>query len=320
MTRLSPPERGRGLTRVLTALAVSLLGCDLAAADATANGPSAAPVSAIAVSAQAAASAPQWASWSATGPKGATVLRAWWSPAVSQVAGDKPAVLMLHGCGGMLNKAGEPSARMREYAQMFNAKGWHALAVDSLTPRGETELCTQRAAGRRVKVSDRALDALSALDWLARQPGVDADRLAMLGWSNGGSTLLAATHARNPAVASHFKQASGQLKLAVAFYPGCAQAARQGYEAVTDTWLLLGEADDWTPAAECTPLASDRVHIRTWPGAGHGFDSTAPVRHRTDVPNGVQPGKGVHVGGQPEARQASQQLLVELLTQAFAKP
>ena len=320
MTRLSPPERCHGLTRVLVALAVSLTGCGLAAADASANGPSAVPMSAIAVSPPAAASAPQWVSWSATGPKGATVLRAWWSPTASHLAGDKPAVLMLHGCGGMLNKAGEPSARMREYAQMLNAKGWHTLAVDSLTPRGETELCTQRAVGRRVKVSDRALDALSALDWLARQPGVDARRLAMLGWSNGGSTLLAATHARNPAVASHFRQAVGQLKLAVAYYPGCAQAARQGYEAVTDTWLLLGEADDWTPAAECLPLASDRVHIRTWPGAGHGFDSTAPVRHRTDVPNGVQPGKGVHVGGQPEARQASQRLLVELLTQAFAKP
>lgn len=262
----------------------------------------------------------EWLSFPADATSAGVQLRAWWSPAAPAFSGDRPAVVMLHGCGGMLNKQGEPSARMRDYARLLNGQGWHTLAVDSLTPRGETELCTQRASGRRVKVSDRALDALSALDWLARQPGVDAHRLSMLGWSNGGSTLLAATHARNPAVARHFKQASGQLKLAVAFYPGCAQAARQGYEAVTDTWLLLGEADDWTPAAECTPLASDRVHIRTWPGAGHGFDSTAPVRHRTDVPNGVQPGKGVHVGGQPEARQASQQLLVELLTQAFAKP
>ena len=267
-----------------------------------------------------AASAPQWVSWSVAGAKGSVDLRAWWSPAASGFAGDRPAVVMLHGCGGMLNKAGEPSARMHDYARLLNAQGWHTLAVDSLTPRGETELCTQKASGRRVKVSDRALDALAALDWLARQPGVDASRLALLGWSNGGSTLLAATNARHVPVAQHFRQSAGQLKLAVAFYPGCLQVARRGYQAVTDTWLLLGEADDWTPAAECTPLASERVHIRSWSGAGHGFDGTAPVRLRTDVPNGAHPGQGVHVGGQPQARAESRALLVELLTQAFAIP
>ncbi|MBY0466559.1 MAG: prolyl oligopeptidase family serine peptidase [Burkholderiales bacterium] len=262
----------------------------------------------------------EWLSFPADVTSAGVQLRAWWSPAAPAFSGDRPAGVMLHGCGGMLNKQGEPSARMREYAQMLNAKGWHTLAVDSLTPRGETELCTQRAAGRRVKVSDRALDALSALDWLARQPGVDASRLAMLGWSNGGSTLLAATNARHAPVAHRFRQATGQLKLAVAFYPGCLQAARSGYQPVTQTWLLLGEADDWTPAVDCLPLASKQVHIRSWPGAGHGFDSTAPVRYRADVPNGANPGQGVHVGGHPEARLASQQLLLQLLTQAFASP
>lgn len=299
------PNGGRWWVQVLTkltVLAVSVLVSSLAAAEPNA------------------ASAPHWVSWSAAGAKGSVHLRAWWSPAASAASGDRPAVVLLHGCGGMLNKAGEPSARMHDYAQLLNAQGWHTLAVDSLTPRGETELCTQKASGRRVKVSDRARDALSALDWLARQPGVDANRLALLGWSNGGSTLLAATNARHAPVARHFRQPAGQLKLAVAFYPGCLQAAKRGYQPVTDTWLLLGEADDWTPAADCAPLAAKRVHIRSWPGAGHGFDGTAPVRLRTDVPNGAHPGQGVHVGGQPQARAASRALLVELLTQAFASP
>jgi hypothetical protein len=38
------------------------------------------------------------------------------------------------------------------------------------------------------------------------------------------------------------------------------------------------------------------------------------------VPNGVHPGQGVHVGGQPAARAASQAALVQALQAAFAKP
>lgn len=261
----------------------------------------------------------QWVSWPPSGRHGTVVLRAWWSPVPGSDTVGRPAVVLLHGCGGMLNTSGDPSARMRDYARLLNAQGWHTLAVDSLTPRGETELCTQRASGRRVKVSDRALDAHSALGWLARQPGVDASRLALLGWSNGGSTLLAATDARSPIVASHVRQAPHPLRVAVAFYPGCKQAAASGYQPISPTWLLLGEDDDWTPAAECLPLASDTVHIRSWPGAGHGFDGTAPVRHRPEVPNGVKPGQGVHVGGHPQARQEAQALLLQVLSQAFAQ-
>ena len=262
----------------------------------------------------------------------AVVLSGWWSAASDASAIDKkpqldsavprPVVVMLHGCGGMLNRQGEPSARMNTYAQLLNAQGWHVLAVDSLTPRGEKEICTQRTGARQVTMTQRRADTLAALHWVARQPGVDPQRLALLGWSNGGSALLASTNANHPDVAQARTALTGlgaSLKLAVAFYPGCATEVKRGYQPWSPTLLLLGLADDWTPAAECMPLASGQLRIQTWEGAHHGFDGTAAVVHRKDVPNGVNPGQGVHVGSHPLARQEAQAALVKALAEAFAR-
>ena len=260
---------------------------------------------------------------STDGPAGAPVqLSGRWFKASTAAAADAPpapAVLLLHGCGGMLNRKGEPTVRIREYAALLNQQGWHALAVDSLTPRGETELCTQRIGTRKITQVQRRQDALAALQWLATQPGVDAGRLALLGWSNGGSAVLAASNLDHPEVA----KSTARPRIAVAFYPGCEAEARRGYRPVADTVLLVGLADDWTPAAPCQALAGPRgshtVRVEAYEGAYHGFDGLAPLMHRKDVPNGVNPGQGVHVGGQPAARAQSRQTLLRALQDAFAR-
>ncbi len=264
------------------------------------------------------------------GESGGTVtLQAWWyrppaalAPAAGKDTKALPAVVLLHGCGGMLNRRGQPAERMREYADLLNQQGWHALAVDSLTPRGEKELCTQRVGTRKITQIDRRRDALAALQWLATQPGVDGQRLALLGWSHGGSAVLAASNLRHADVAA----AKVLPRLSVAFYPGCETDQRRGYRPATDTLMLVGLADDWTPAAPCQALAAPRsasaareVRVVAYEGAYHGFDGMQPLRHRTDVPNGVYPGQGVHVGGHPVARDKSRQELLNALRKAFSR-
>jgi dienelactone hydrolase len=237
-------------------------------------------------------------------------LKAHWFQA--DTPGARPAVVLLHGCGGAYNREGQLSERMRTYAAMLNAQGWDALVLDSLTLRGVRELCTVQPMQRSVDQSNRRQDALGALQWLAAQPGVDAHRLALLGWSHGGSTVLAASNARHPLVA----RSATKPAAVVAFYPGCAAEQDRGYAGTAPLLLLVGEADDWTPARPCRELAqqaTSAVQLVAYAGAHHGFDSHAREHVRADVPNGVRPGQGVTVGGQPEARQASRQALLEFL-------
>jgi dienelactone hydrolase len=240
------------------------------------------------------------------------VLTALWFPATASPA---PAVILFHGCGGMYDRHRQLAKRMIDYAALFNGAGYHVLVVDSLTPRYETELCTQRVGRRRVTQANRRLDALGAIAYLADRPDVDAKKIGLVGWSNGGSTVLAATNLRHHDVAA----ASVKAAFAIAFYPGCEADLKRGYEPAAPLLVLIGQADDWTPAAPCRALvraAGDpKPEIEVYPGAYHDFDGEGAVRIRKDVPNGVNPGQGVHVGGNAAARRASQARLLKFLAE-----
>jgi dienelactone hydrolase len=252
-------------------------------------------------------------------------LPASWFPApLREGQASAPALVLLHGCGGQLDGRGRLAERYTELAARLNALGVHALAPDSLTPRGERELCTQRTGTRRVTQLNRRRDALGALQWLAGRPGVDPTRVGLLGWSNGGSTVLAATNLKHREAA----RAPVRPSLAVAFYPGCKAELERGYRPAAPLLMLLGEADDWTPAAQCKALAAAALpepgirnpQLEAYTGAYHGFDGHAPLRLRTDVPNGVNPGRGVHVGAHPAARAAATERLARFLRETWNLP
>lgn len=230
--------------------------------------------------------------------------------------GKRPAVVLLHGCGGAYGRDGRLARRYTDHVTLLHSLGIGGLVVDSLGTRGEKELCTQKIGERAVTQADRRRDALAALAWLAAQPGVDAGRLGLLGWSNGGSTVLAATNLNHPEV----KGASARASFAIAFYPGCEAERRRGYATDTPLLLLLGGSDDWTPPEPCLRLAQDAqgAAMPQWvlyPGAFHGFDGDTPPRSRKDVPNGANPGQGVTVGGDPQARALSRERLRAFLAQ-----
>lgn len=103
--------------------------------------------------------------------------------------GPHPAIVLLHGCNGMWGRDGEPNRNYEAWAEHFRKRGFVALLLDSFEPRGEKETCTQGI--RKIHPArDRAPDALAALAWLAARPGIRGDSIHLLGWSNGGITVL----------------------------------------------------------------------------------------------------------------------------------
>lgn len=224
----------------------------------------------------------------------------------------RPAVIALHGCGGMYStRQGheeELAARLALRANPLLHDGYAVLFVDSFRSRGIAQVCTIRHGERTVKIAQRRLDALAALAYLATRGDIAHARIALLGWSHGGSAALQAIDVANRAIATPF------FRAAIAFYPGCATALklRDRYRPGAPTRIYIGALDDWTPAAACVDLGnamaarSEDLLVTTYADSYHAFDSpTGRLVHRTDVPNGVHPGDGVHVGPNPVAREAA---------------
>jgi dienelactone hydrolase len=246
----------------------------------------------------------------------------------------RPAIVALHGCGGMYSalasRRHELSLRHRAMAELLTDEGYIVLFPDSFRPRGRDEICTVENRARTITQARRRLDAQGALAHLQARPDVAPERVAALGWSHGGSTVLAALDTRVGAVAAWTRRAAPPyFRAGVAFYPGCAESlrGRGGYAVAAPLTLFVGGADDWTAPQPCIELAGrlatggEPVTITVYPDAYHGFDGPATQpRLRLDVPNGVNPGKGVTVAPDPAARDDAYARLRAFLREQLAGP
>ena len=190
------------------------------------------------------------------------------------------AVVVLHGCNGVRR-------HVRDWAAMLAQWGYAALLIDSFGPRGFSDVCNR---GRLVPPETRARDAFNGAAYLRAHPGIRASRVGVIGFSHGGWTVLKAVLAgvvRQPAEPA--------FDAAVAYYPGCDPP---GSAIETDTLILIGDADDWTPVARCVrwrdvlPAGRHTLRMKTYPGALHAFDTPFPPRQFA----------GHYIGQDPAAR------------------
>jgi dienelactone hydrolase len=176
--------------------------------------------------------------------------------------GPHPAIVVAHGCGGI-------HARERNWARFFHERGYVVLTVDSFTGRVYGDTCT--TAGL-INIADRVGDVFGGLKYLHTLPEVDKRRIGLIGFSQGGDTVL-------KAVAQGTNNLLGDapgFAAASSFYPSC-----YGQEADSTISLLIqiGEKDDWTPAFPCQQKVAARkkegfpVELIVYDGAHHAFDS-----------------------------------------------
>ena len=170
-------------------------------------------------------------------------------------AGLFPAVVMLHGCGGL-------SQSYRQWIDRLTKWGYVVLAVDSFTARGTKRICDS-SSQLSSYATLRVQDAYDGKKFLANLPHVDAKRIALMGWSHGGGVLLNALVRKN----------DDAFQAAIAFYPWCSFVL-DGLNA--PLLILVGEKDDWTPAARCrqsmVTSTKPEVLLHVYPGAFHAFD------------------------------------------------
>lgn len=205
-----------------------------------------------------------------------------------------PAVVALHGCGGPF------PARDNQWRDLLVVAGHPVLLPDSFGSRGLGSQCKNPSRGISPNGKRRA-DTVAAAEWLAAQPGTPPGGIVVMGWSNGGSTVLAA--------AAQGVMPAGLVRGFVAFYPGCRLYDQKPDWAPSAPMLIvMGEDDDWTPAEPCRHLAArfpDRIKLVLFPGAYHDFDAPdRPVVTRTGLAFTAH-GDGVAHAGTDEAGRAA---------------
>ena len=171
--------------------------------------------------------------------------------------GPFPAVVMMHGCAGI-----HPTHA--RWAELLNEAGYVTLVLDSFRPRSIFNVCA-KAPDLDLPLK-RVFDAYGALAYLQAQPYVDPDRIGLIGWSHGGVAALEAVH--DEAITAPLPQ---RFKAAIAFYPLCPTYHRYQLPLL----ILIGEADDWTPAKLCRVLQArngSSLDLMVYPDAYHSFD------------------------------------------------
>ncbi len=183
-----------------------------------------------------------------------------------EVGGKVPAVIILHGAGGV-------NDHYFEVADMLNEMGIAAFVVDSLEQRG-IQSWVDILKKLFHSYSTRISDAYAALELLSTHPKIDKRRIAVLGYSHGAGVALfvASEKIRRSFIADDLRFAAS-----VAYFPGCTIQFKDIDFTDAPVLMLLAEMDNICPAEACLDYAQRikdsgaDVKAIVYKGAHHGF-------------------------------------------------
>lgn len=211
-----------------------------------------------------------------------------------------PAVVMMHGRAGAYSSlakgqydASTLSKRHQQWGHIWAQQGYLAIMVDGFGPRGYPNGFPRFSYDSRPdelnEVTVRPLDAYGALAYLRTRSDVLADRIALQGWSNGGSATLATMSATAPGITAP-TPASG-FRAGLAFYPACGLKGQfaAGIKPYAPVRVFHGSADAEVSPRRCAELIAKSqagggdIQFQLYPGATHGFDDPSPSRQSDDA-------------------------------------
>lgn len=189
-----------------------------------------------------------------------------------------PAVVLVHGSGGI-------SGSLDLWARDLNAAGLAVFVLDSFSGRGIVSTVADQTQLHSLAM---VADAYRALDALSRHPRIQADRIAVVGYSKGAVASVYSAVER-------FRLAHGspeqRFAAHVGLYTPCNNAYRDDAKvSPAPIRLFHGTADDYVAVEPCRDYvarlreAGADAALTEYAGAHHGFDSPliAPL---VPVPN-----------------------------------
>ena len=178
---------------------------------------------------------------------------------------NNPVVVVLYGAGGY-------GDYLDDWITLLNQQGIGTFVVDSTSGRIDG-VDSEQGQMRQLAV---IRDAYAALELLSNHPGVDRQRIALLGFSKAGQGALYAAMQRMQKL---YAPAQAQFAGVVAFYPNCTVRYRDDEQLIgSPVWIFHGEADEQNAFQPCNDYvqrassAGAQIHMIGYPGVRHGFD------------------------------------------------
>lgn len=223
-------------------------------------------------------------------------------------------VVLLHGCSGLWSNSNPDSKTLSHIHQRWSNNlanaGYDVLLVDSFTDRNVANQCNATVTkypadyvgtvNKVDEVVERVQDAQAARNYLVTQGVASAGRVALLGWSNGATTVLSALEKSNEGTPGSRPFAEG-----FAYYPGCGMGNAYKNKKTnpwSSTWLPYspvtiyhGSLDSLYQDNECNKRVTNAVALGASAatnnavalvlkdGAKHSFDQIDVSKSLADI-------------------------------------
>ncbi len=172
------------------------------------------------------------------------------------LSGTRPAVVLLVSGDGLQDSHLAWAEKLAEW-------GYVGLVVDSFGSRGGTDY-------RDTQAVDVSADAYNAYAFLDGLEFVDGRKIAVLGFSLGGSYLFKILDRLDSTRPNNV-----QFKLGIAFYPNC----DLGKQYIAPILILAGDSDSLMSLQACrdafleATARGNQISLKVYPGATHFFDN-----------------------------------------------